>query len=96
MEILKYLVSEVNMDVTNVGAFGSYPKFRLVMVGCYSDYSDVRSVAWELYRRVILLRRRNHSLILSSTETLSKADSPVGYHLLKLKLKVEIFWKSLE
>jgi hypothetical protein len=79
-----------------MGAFGSYRKFMLVVVGCYSGYSDVRSVAWELYRRVILLRRRNHSLILSSTKTLSKADSPVGYHLPKLKVKVEIVLKSLE
>lgn len=50
----------------------------LVMVGCYSGYSDVWSIAWELYRRVILLRRRNHSLILSSTKPLSKAKSLVG------------------
>ena len=76
-----------------MGAFGSYRKFMLVVVGCYSGYSDVRSVSWELYRRVILLRRRNHSLILSSTETLSKADSLVGYDLPKLKVKVEILLK---
>ncbi len=77
MEILKYLVSDVNMDVRIWGRL----ELPEVYVGCgWVLFWLFRrsSITWELYRKVILLRRRNHSRILSSTEPLSKAESPVG------------------
>ena len=97
MEILKYFVSEVNMDVRiwgRLGVTGSLCWLWLAVIRVILTFGLL--LGNSMAGRVILLRRRNHSLILSSTKTLSKADSPVGYHLPKLKVKVEIVLKSLE
>ena len=93
MEILKYLVSEVNMDVRRWGRLGVTGSLCWLWLAVIRVILTFGLFLGNSIGRFILLRRRNHSLILSSTETLSKADSPVGYHLPKLKVKVEILLK---